>query len=268
MSNWKAEGLSGAEWGFRAAFSLMAEHRTAIAILVLAEVTWALLGADFLSVLPTETAFVLNPALPAVQPILVFEGLCGAFFEVLLVSLFLNSMSVTPTKRAFVYAALISISVDSGFDVYNWLRSQVEPMLATPAISTLAFLASIVFIVLSLTYLLCIVCQTLVDGKPSLSRSFQGVSGRLMRVWVAIIFLSLLPRILSGNVAFLVPSSSLPAEDIPVWMSHVENMAIFLWGLAYSILFAALSVVWFLSPIQRPPEESTTWVVPEGSLQR
>ena len=276
MSDWKTEGLSGAEWGFRAALSLMAEHRVAIAFLILGQLIWALLGADFFGILPTKMSFVIHPVLPQFQPFAVFEALCTALFAVWLIGLFLRSLWVYPTYRAFVYAAFVSIAMSVGFGVCSWLSKIVAGIFVqfligmwVPAIAIFVniLLAAIVIGILVINRLFCIICQTLVDGAPSLVRSLQGVSGRLTRVGLTPILGTFLMIAIVWLFELFAGATFFSAGDHGVWESHAKSIVIFLLVLANNILFAALSVVWFLSPIHRPPEEATTWVVPEVSLQ-
>ena len=267
MSDWKTEGLSRTEWGFRAALSLMAEHRVAIALLILGQLIWAFWGADYLGVLPTKTSLVIHPALPQFQPFSVFEVLCTAFIAVWLSALFLRSVRVYPTRRAFVYAAFASIAMSSGFYVYSLLSKIVAPLLIDPLAVFLAYLAVFVVGILALNRLFCIISQTLIDGTPSLSRSLQGVSGRLARVWLTLIVGTFLMIGIVWLFELWAGAAFLSTSDHEVWVSYAKDIVLHLLMLGNELLWKALSVVWFLSPIHRPPEESTTWVVPEGSLQ-
>ncbi len=246
----------------------MAEHRVAISFLILGQIGWALLGAEYLGVLPTKTSFVVYPALPGFQPFSVFEGLCTALLEFWLVGLFLKSMSLTPTRRAYVVSCLVSVALALLTAVLAFGAKFAAPLGEDPFAAVAIFLAAIFIGFWVINRLMCFICQILVDGTPSLSRSLQGVAGRLAHVWLTLILVIITMFCIVWLFELVADTLSLSSGDLSVWVSHGLDALVLGLVLGFGVLMAALSVVWFLSPIQRPPEESTTWVVPEGSLQR
>jgi hypothetical protein len=245
----------------------MAEHRVAIALLILGQLIYALLGADFFGVLPSKASFSLHSALPVFQPYFGFEMAGGVLVEIWLVGLFLKSLSVKPTRQAYINAFSVCAALTVGLLVLFLSLKSLMPLVESPIASFGVTLAGIAIAIWLSNRLFCIVCQTLVDETPNLSRSLQGVSGRLARVWLVHILGTILMLSILALLDQFVRAPSFSTSQFGDLLPQFREIVALLLGYGSNIFIAALSVVWFLSPIHRPPEESTTWVVPEGSLQ-
>jgi hypothetical protein len=213
-------------------------------------------------------SFNLLLALPAFQPFFGFEMVCGALFEIWLIGLFLKSVSVSPTNRAYLFAFLVSVALMLVSFAILFVLGEQKPFSAHPFAAITATLAGLAIYIWVIKYLFCLICQTLVDETPNLLRSLQGVSGRLGRVWLVHILGTIFILSILAFLDLFVRAPPFSTGQFGDFLLQVRDIVALLLGYVSNIFIAALTVVWFLSPIQRPPEESTTWVVPEGSLQR
>ena len=260
MSSFKVERLHDWEWGLRAALRLIWSHRLVLVALALMFVGFHFASAQLEGVMAIQVPVQL-PHNGTIDLQDILRTLIAAALSVTILTMFLKSVGVDTSWRTRALAGFGIMAFDFcaylAFSLLIFSKDAVEHPALDVMILLTAFSAGIAFV----NYVFCLGVQILVEGKVNLSRAYQGVAHREWRLWLSIAFVMVIMLTITwlANGMETISESYAPLKSIWPYLEGVMDSVL---SVVLTAAAAALSMIWFLHPRVRSPEESTTWEVP------